>query len=225
MTPANLSWTDPQVFLHMAAGKATSATHHDITDFANLSSMVVREEVVGSGSSGAELVWRTGPRKPKLQALSIPQWSVANLAILSRLQEDGKLDAVATLDYLSYSMRIYQLLQRYDQVSVYLYDREYRKLQAQMGFRWGTEVSHLHAIWLKEQAQGPRGTGTNKANSNNTASKYKGPTTSDGQTICKLFNTKNGCTFADCKFVHICSRSGCDQKHSASQHRDDPSKN
>ena len=81
--------------------------------------MVVREEVVSSGPSGVELVWRTGPRKPKLSSLTIPQWSVANLVILSRLQDEGRLDATSPLDYLSYTRRIYQLLQRYDQVSVY----------------------------------------------------------------------------------------------------------
>ena len=36
-----------------------------------------------------------------------------------------------------------QLLKRYDGVSVFYYDREYGKLQAQLGFRWGTEEIHL----------------------------------------------------------------------------------
>ena len=88
---SKLSWNDPQVFIKMAAGKAGTATYYDITDFANLATSAVREEIVGNGTSGAQLVWRTGPRKPKLSSLTIPQWSVANLAILSRLQEEGKL--------------------------------------------------------------------------------------------------------------------------------------
>ena len=213
--PTNLSWNDPQVFLRMAAGKASPVIqYYDIVDFANLSSLMVREEVVANGARGAELVLRDGPRKPKLSALSLPQWSVANLAILSKLQEDGKLDAAATLDYLSYSIRLYQLFQRYDQVSVYLFDREYRKLQAQMGFRWGTEVGHLQQVWLKEQGQHPTpnsGFVTKTQKSNN-------PTTADGQTICKLFNTKEGCSYTDCKFEHVCSRKGCEKKHPAVNH-------
>ena len=89
-----------------------------LTDVSSLSSVVVRDEMVSSGPSGAEFVWRTGSSKPKLSSLTMPQWSVANLAILSRLQDEGRLDATPTLDYLSYTMRIYQLLQRYDQVAV-----------------------------------------------------------------------------------------------------------
>ena len=217
-TPAqNHSWQDAQVFLRMAAGKGpTPVPYYDITDFASLTSMVVREEVVSSGPSGAELVWRTGPRKPKLSSLTIPQWSVANLAILSRLQDEGRLDATSTLDYLSYTTRIYQLLQRYDQVSVYLYDCEYRRLQTQMGFRWGTEVSHLQAVWLKEQ--GPRTNGSSTGATISKSTKAKGPTTIDGLTICKMFNSRAGCTFADCKFTRVCSRPGCEAKHSAIAH-------
>ena len=39
------------------------------------------------------------------------------------------------LDYLSYTTKIYQLTQRYENVSVYFYDREYCKLQACHDFR------------------------------------------------------------------------------------------
>lgn len=209
--PSTLSWNDPQVFLKMASGKVEAAPYLDIVDFVNLSGAVIREEVVGSGSTGAQLVWRTGPKKPKLSSLTIPQWSVANLAIIARLQADGRLDDQGILDYLSYNTRIYQLLQRYEAVSVFLYDREYRKLQAQMGFRWGTEVTHLQAIWLKTLDQPTTSTGSRTV-------KQKGPATKEGKTICKLFNGSGGCSYADCKFVHVCSRPGCEQKHSAVQH-------
>ena len=208
-TTSNLSWNDPQLVLKMAAGKTGLPSYYDITEFANLASAVIQEEVVGSSAGGAQLVWRTGKQKPKLSSLSIPQWSVANLAILSRLKEEGKLDNCATMDYLSYTTRVYQLFQRYDATSVYLYDREYRKLQAQLGFRWGTEVGHLQVIWLKEiQPQSQRTSTTN-------VNKTKGPVTAEGKIICKLFNAKSGCHYSDCKFVHKCSRPGCVQKHSA----------
>lgn len=209
-SPATLSWNDPQVFLKMASGKVEVAPYLDIVDFVNLSGAVIREEVVGSGSTGAQLVWRTGPKKPKLSSLTIPQWSVANLAIIARLQADGRLDDQGILDYLSYNTRIYQLLQRYEAVSVFLYDREYRKLQAQLGFRWGTEVTHLQAIWLKALDQPTIAT--------TSRTKQRSPATKEGKTICKLFNGSGGCTYSDCKFVHVCSRPGCEQKHSATQH-------
>ncbi len=219
----SLSWNDPQVFIKMAAGKAGEvSTHYDITDFVNLSGAVVREEVVGNGATGAQLVWRTGPQKPKLSSLSTPQWSVANLAILARLKGDGKLDSSATMDYLSYNTRVYQLLQRYEAVSVFLYDREYRKLQAQLGFRWGTEVTHLQAIWLKEQ---DHRSSTSARSVTSVTNKFTGapnkprnPVTVDGKTICKMYNTQSGCTYNGCTYMHVCSRSGCEQKHSAVHH-------
>lgn len=212
--PSNLSWNDPQVFLRMASGKAGTATYHDISDFANLATSAVREEVVGNGTSGAQLVWRTGARKPKLSSLTIPQWSVANLAILSRLQEEGKLHGEHIMDYLSYTTRMYQLFQRYDAVSVFYYDREYRKLQAQLGFRWGTEVTHLQALWLKE---GPRPANATSSNNTTGANRYTSKA-SDGRTVCKLYNTKGGCTFKDCRFAHVCSHVGCEQHHSYTMH-------
>lgn len=214
--PTNLSWNDPQVFLRLASGKASPLNqYYDITEFANLSSLVVEDRVVAGGSTGPQLFFRdTHERRPKLSSLSIQQWSVANLAILSKLQEDGKLDATGTLDYLSYSIRMYQLLQRYQPLSVYNYDREYRKAQAQMGFRWGTEISHLQQVHLKENIDQPA---VNSGSTTKT-NKTKGPTTGDGQTICKLYNSKTGCTYTDCKFAHVCSRSGCEQKHSSATH-------
>ena len=36
-------------------------------------------------------------------------------------------------------------------ISVLLYDREYRRLQATMGFRWGTDVQHLHTLHLQQR--------------------------------------------------------------------------
>ena len=214
--PSNLSWNDPQVFLKMASGKAGTASYYDITDFANLATSAVREEVVGNGSvSGAQLVWRTGPRKPKLSSLTIPQWSVANLAILNRLREDGLLSATSIMDYLSYTTRLYQLFQRYDAVSVFYYDREYRKLQSQLAFRWGTEVTHLQTLWLKE---GHRSATTPTTTGPLVATPKYAAKAADGRTICRLYNTQRGCHFKDCRFAHVCSHVGCERTHSYSQH-------
>ena len=87
------------------------------------------------------IVVKSGPKKPKLENLTLSQWSIANLAILYRLSGENKLRGPSMLDYLSYTTRVYQV--------VLLYDREYRKLQGQMGFRWGTDVQHLHTLCLQ----------------------------------------------------------------------------
>ena len=98
---------------------------------------------------------KSGPRKPKLENLTLSQWSIANLAILYKLVGENRLGADAMLDYLSYTTKVYQLVQRFNLPSVLLYDREYRKLQATMKFRWGTDVQHLHTLCLQARDRPP----------------------------------------------------------------------
>ena len=84
-----------------------------------------------------------------LESLSLPQWSVANLAILSRLVSEGMLNQEGMLDYLSYTTKVYQMVKAYVMTSVFLYDRQYRRHQANYRFRWGTDIGHLHTVHLK----------------------------------------------------------------------------
>ena len=57
------------------------------------------------------------------------------------------------MDYLSYTTKIYQFVQRCNLVSVFLYDKEYRQLQANMGFRWRFNVQHLHKLHLEPRVK------------------------------------------------------------------------
>ena len=137
------------------------------------------------------------------------------------LLSEGKLISNAVIDYLSYTTKVYQLTQRYENVSVYLYDREYRKLQASHGFRWGTDIPHLHVTQLVPRT--PRN--DRKLKSLNMSGPQPrpmniptGPRTLDGRAICKLYNSPRGCGYVDCKFVHACSHKGCNEVHSATVH-------
>ena len=67
-------------------------------------------------------------------------------------------------------------------MSVLLFDREYRKLQASTGFQWGTDVQHFHTLFLqprdKSAAQGnlpkkgmPNGQTAGKPNKDKTKEK------------------------------------------------------
>ena len=184
----------------------------------------MHEELVTTATNGSQLIWRAGDKKPQLTSLSIPQWSVANVSIMTKLQGEGKLAGEDMLDYLSYTTRIYQLMQHYEIASVMVYDREYRRLQSQLNFRWGTEINHLQIMWLKEQA--PRNYVNKHSDARPNSGKDKsGPLTADGKVICKKYNSKGGCAFRDCKFVHACSKAGCAQSHSASTHVSTDSKN
>ena len=55
---------------------------------------------------------------------------------------------MARLIYMSYTAKITQLTQRYDNTYVYFYDREYRKLQTAQNVRWGTDIPHLQTMQL-----------------------------------------------------------------------------
>ena len=117
------SWQDPQIFLESAASGKSAHTHNDITEFVTNS---VEEEVLVGANGTQQVVIKTGPHRPKLETVTLAQWSVANMAILYRLVEESKLHAGNILDYLSYTTEVCQLVQRYTLVSVLLYDREYR---------------------------------------------------------------------------------------------------
>lgn len=208
--PNQASWSDPQIHLSSAAGKSTSS-FLDICDFVQTS---VEEEVVLGSQGDQQIVVKSGPKKPRLENLTLCQWSVANLAILYSLVGDNKLQGSALMDYLSYTTKVYQLVQKYSLVSVMLYDREYRKLQASLKFRWGTDVQHLSTIHLqprdKVAAQGSQQRKTlvpSKPAKNNQKAE-----------ICRNFNSQKGCSFAECKFKHACIIPGCKQMHSALDH-------
>ena len=109
------SWSDPQVHITTATGKST-LTHYDICDFVP---HVLEEEMVVGGLGDQQLVIKSGPTKPRLESLTLSQWSIANLAILYKLANEGKLLGASLMDYLSYSTKICQLVQRFSLVSIF----------------------------------------------------------------------------------------------------------
>lgn len=205
-------WSDPQVHIASASGKSVSS-FHDICDFVP---QAVEEEVLIGGQGEHQVVIKSGSKKPKLESLSLSQWAIANMAILYRLVNENKLLGQSLMDYLSYTTKVFQLVQRFSLVSVLLYDREYRKLQAEMGFRWGTDVQHLHTLFLQ-----PR-----ERNATNPLQSRRGPVQHTKQFkpekreigICRNFNAKKGCSFSGCKYKHLCIIPGCNQQHSANVH-------
>ena len=83
-----------------------------------------------------------------MEAITLGQWSIANLAIMYNLLSEGKLVGNAVMEYLSYTTKIYQLTQGYENVSVYLYGRELQKVTCHSWFPLGTDIPHLHIIQL-----------------------------------------------------------------------------
>ena len=125
-------WQDPQVHLISSATGRSANVHYNVVDFTGKDA--VEEEVVAGTHEGRQIIVKSGV-KPKLEAITLSQWSIANMAIIYRLLGEGKLGDEGVIDYLSYGTKIYQLTQRYENVSVYFHDQEYRKLQASHNFR------------------------------------------------------------------------------------------
>lgn len=214
------SWSDPQIHLQMASSRAGRVKALQIVDFCDGAS---EPDHVVSSEGGIDIVVRTRRGKPTLEDLPITQWTIANLAIMNTLVNEGVLDKTGMLDYLSYTTRVLQLLGRYQAPSVYMYDREYRTHQAQYQFRWGTEIGHLATVYLRPiYSNTSRPSSTRQEAQAPARSRVKGPVTTNGQEICKNFNKAAGCTLRQCKFMHVCSVPGCEEKHSAITH---PAKN
>ena len=71
-------------------------------------------------------------------------WVAASAGIMRKLANPGKLSGMAEIaDYLSYTVKVAELLETHTLVSVVMYDNEYRKLQHQYGFRWSSDSQHL----------------------------------------------------------------------------------
>ena len=64
-------------------------------------------EQVLSECSGARVLVKSGPAKPKLEGLSKAQWSLANLTIFNKLVTEGELDEQGMLDHMSHTAYMY----------------------------------------------------------------------------------------------------------------------
>jgi len=213
------SWQDPQVYLKSMANEKIQV--YNIVDFVDVSN-TPSEKIVSSGEE-FEIVCRSGTRKPKLENLTISQWSAANIAILYKLHQDGVSDLSGVFDYLSYTSYIYGLISSHELASVYLFDREYRRLQALHKFRWGTTVGHLAPGFLRLRAV------NSSSNSHKPKPGFKPDRpsfnsqsfqshTAEGKLICRNYNMRVGCTFRGCKYEHVCNIPSCGKGHPGFNH-------
>ena len=76
--------------------------------------------------------------------------SPPNSRIMYQLLRKGKLSATTSdiADYLAYTVKFAELLESQTLASALMYDNEYRKLQCEHGFRWGSDSQHLHTRFL-----------------------------------------------------------------------------
>ena len=142
-----LTVNDPLVYLRRDSKTVVAL---EIVDFVNVAPPTMSVQA-SSSTSVADLLeslvqLKTGPRRPRIEDVSVADWSVANTRIMDKLFGDNVTEEVR--DYWSYTVKISELFRDFERVSVLLFDKEYRHLQAEKGFRWGTDIPHLHTLRL-----------------------------------------------------------------------------
>ena len=152
--PLERADNNPHVFLGVQDKKGSEAKPFLIPDFLSTAThdgFFEDEQDIG-GSTDARIILRARRSKPKLRNISLSMWLAGNARIVHKLTNAGKLSGMAEIaDYLSYTTKVAELLESHTLVSVVMYDNEYRKLQHQYGFRWGSDSQHVHMRFLAKR--------------------------------------------------------------------------
>ena len=176
-----------------------------IVDFVD--NIVPREDERSLSDGGnTKLIVSYGPKKPKLDQVTMQQWVVSNTRIFYNLLVKQKLQSVEDIQhYLAYTIKIMELANRFQWVSVLKYDDEFRLLQASYNYLWSFDSNHLHTGFARAHSQ----ITTGSTHCNRTSSGLQSPyvlSTSEERTICRNFNSSRGCSFTNCVYEHICNR-------------------
>jgi hypothetical protein len=136
---------NPQVYL--GVGNAPHSKYRPIIDFVPR----LYEEQEIEIASGVTLRVKGG-EKPKVDKITPAQWTVANARIIAEMIRDQQSDCrELTLDYLSYTAKIGEYATRFTWPSMMLFDDDYRRRQAEYGYRWGSDSPHSSHVILRER--------------------------------------------------------------------------
>ena len=193
--------------------------HKDITEFVRCFN-IVDEKVLTASDGGMQLLIRgAGSGKPKLEDVSPLTWMGASLRILRELIRKGDLDVKDLDHYLTYMEKISDLSSKYTWASLRMYDREFRRWQAQTGVSWTQDNSHLAEAYLfvRQDANKPQAVNT-KLNTSNKNQANKMQQQGEQNQICRQFNFGE-CQFgAKCRYQHVCLKPHCQQAHAVVNH-------
>jgi hypothetical protein len=193
-----------------------NADYLDIIDYVP-SLCYESEEQVLSSQEGSEIVLKTGPKKPRLERVNQMQWTAASCRILAKLLLEGKIGVDGVAHYLSYTVKISCLAQRYVWATVLLYDREYRRAQANYNFPWGSDVPHLVSVHLVPRNDRIPGGGNSEKKDSFQSKQASGSARYQKPYPCNLFNTQGTCKYgSNCRFSHECNK--CKGPHPGCEH-------
>ena len=215
---------DPHVFLgrhQKGVGTKQGEKPLLIPDFVNLGTYDSSEEEqeIVNNSSGAKIFFRATKAKPKLEQITLSMWVAANSRIMYQLLRKGKLSPTTSdiADYLAYTVKFAELLESHTLASALMYDNEYRKLQCEYGFRWGSDSQHLHTRFLVKRRSSVLT--TNAPNSQKSSPRpNRQPQASHVTPIFRQFNSLTGCQWPNCRFQHVCLVPNCNQGHPQHEH-------
>ena len=179
-----------------------------------------------------KLFLKEGPKKPKLESLSIPQWVTGAIRILNHVIEGNQFSSLGEMQcYLGYMVKVMKLAGGYEWVSVLKFDDDFRHIQAFYHYPWLYESHHLHATRLQPKSS-TYATGANLQKAKSQQSQSQGQNRSnivqvaqyagDGREICRNYNRQRGCQLTSCNFAHVCNRKiggkACGQGHTHFYH-------
>lgn len=210
---------------HDLRSVATSTKFRDIRDF--ISSKT--KNAKGSNYShdqdgvvninGVDLVVKES--KGPLENVKISQYMEASCRILRAMVLEDKAPLDQVMDYVGYMTKFSMLAQSFRWDSLMRYDYEYRKAQAEQGFKWGADSPYMMQLYLMPPSTIPdrsnsirpqaaqRGTKPRK-----TPNKFN---PASGQIICQKYNGRQGCSYTGCKYAHVCMT--CYLDHPEIQHK------
>ena len=191
----------------------------DIVDFVRAFDSAY-ERVIAGDAEHEQLIIRTGQLKPKLENISPLQWMGASIRIMRELLAKGQLKNTDIDYYLGYMEKIGDLASKYTWQSLLVYDREYRRWQAQSSCQWGTDNIHLVEVHLDVRNR----TTTNAATRSRSGVVKPDPASRTNE-ICRQYNTGRCLWGKQCKFSHTCSADGCHESHPQIDHPRSPPKN
>jgi hypothetical protein len=125
--------------------------------------------------------------------ISMNVWGAANMRLLNFLINTGRLDNTKIAFYLAYSAHIFDLAERYLWSSIMEFDKQYRELQAEYSFPWGTFAAQLEmkTLVLKQASV------ESERSVHNTSEE------------CRMYKARGWCSFGgNCKYRHVQSRRG-----------------